>query len=251
MQMLCPIQLTFPHMLTPGVGSWYVSTRLKPLTRTLNFANWTALSLRWFEMTGIRCAILLECWRVRPQNEAEDQRRKPIPRWEDVRLGLDPEQSRPNIVSQAMTDSSGLRCDCACLIKELILNLCIDWLDRLENETQVYTEGAARFIYGHGRQNQDWKKLKWREPPKEHKNTEKLASGNYSYFKLSFFLSLFSFLVFLIFFWVLGCSFWCCISFQCHLCFWLALKLSYNGKRMMMGCPRTLSRYVKSSSGPV
>ncbi|XP_030548208.1 thermospermine synthase ACAULIS5-like [Rhodamnia argentea] len=25
----------------------------------------------------------------------------------------------------------------------------------LENETQVYTEGAARFIYGHGRQNQD------------------------------------------------------------------------------------------------
>ena len=26
----------------------------------------------------------------------------------------------------------------------------MDIIDRLDNETQVYTEGTARFIYGHG-----------------------------------------------------------------------------------------------------
>lgn len=31
------------------------------------------------------------------------------------------------------------------------------WMfDRLDNETHVYTEGTARFIYGYGKNNQGW-----------------------------------------------------------------------------------------------
>lgn len=207
-----------------------------------------------FKITGIRCAILLECWRVRPQNEAEDQRRKPIPRREDFRLGLNPEQSCPNIVSQAKTYTAPT--DLSRLIamwlrsfdKGTNLKFCIDWLDRLENETQVYTEGAARFIYGHGRQNQDWKKLKWREPPRtqEHRKARK--------WKLQFFFNFVSFLFFNLF-WVLGCSFWCCMSFLCHLCFCLllpTLKLSCNCKGWFVReLSHPLSPYVESSTGPI